>query len=169
MTRFRQCFGVFVCLGLAALASVGGCGGGNGKPSEPLPCASGALLHVLLSPNVAAMTAPTFSICRNATCYAWTPAALLPASGSGGTTESVAAPEQILASLYRNSDGTITLDVEWHVSNETLLADGDHYTIRLADGSGAPAIVLDGIATYTRTTSTGLDSGAACVQAKLSA
>jgi hypothetical protein len=115
------------------------------------------------------MTAPTFSICRNASCYAWTPAALLPATGSGGTTESITAPEQILASFYRNSDGTITLDVEWHVSDETQLADGDHYTITLANGSGTPATVLDRIATYTRTTSTGLDSGAACVEAKLSA
>ena len=165
MTRSRQCR--LLGFALAALVTVGACGGKDGKPSEPLPCASGALLHVQLSPTVATMTAPTFSICRNNTCYPWAPAAA-PKLGDG-TTESITDQAQILGTFWRNSDGTVTLDVEWRTGDETQLADGDHYVITLANGSGAPATVLDEIATYARTTSTGLDSGAACVEAKLSA
>ena len=166
MTRSRQCR--LLGFALAALATVGACGGKDGKPSEPLPCASGALLHVLLSPTVATMTAPTFSICRNDTCYPWAPGPL-PTSGSGGPPSEYIDQSLVFATLWRYSDGSVTLDVEWRVSDETQLVDGDHYRITLADGSGAPAPVLNGIATYVRTTSTGLDSGAACVEAKLSA
>jgi hypothetical protein len=115
------------------------------------------------------MTAPTFSICRNDTCYPWTPSAL-PTSGSGGPpSEYITDQALVFATLWRYSDGSVTLEIEWRVSDETQLVDGDHYVITLANGSGAPVTVLDGTATYARTTSTGLDSGAACVQAKLSA
>jgi hypothetical protein len=167
MTRSRQCSWGFFAFVLAALVSVGACGGKDSKPSEPLPCASGALLHVLLSPTVATMTAPTFSICRNDICYPWAPAAL--SKLDDGTMESITDQAQIFGTFWLNSDGTVTLDVEWRVSDETQLVDGDHYLITLADGSGARVPVLNGIATYVRTTSTGLDSGAACVEAKLSA
>jgi hypothetical protein len=114
------------------------------------------------------MTAPTFSVCRNEICSPWTPSAL-PTSGSGGTSEYL--PEQpfVFATLWRYSDGSVTLDVEWRVLDPADLHDGDHYAITLANGSGAQVPVLDGIATYVPTTSTGLDSGAACVEAKLSA
>jgi hypothetical protein len=164
MTRFRQCLWGFA---VAVLASVGACGGKDGKPSV-LPCVSGALLHAQLSPTVASMTAPAFSVCRNDTCYPWTPSPL-PKSGSGGTSEYITDKALVLATLWRNSDGSVTLDVEWRVSDPADLHDGDRYAITLANGSGAPVPVFDGIATYVSTTSTGLDSGAACVEAKLSA
>ena len=167
MTRSRQRSWVFV---LAVLASVGACGGKDGKSSQPLPCASGALLHVQLSPTVASMTAPTFSVCRNETCYPWTPAPLPPSGRDGdGTSGYITDQASVFATLWHYADGSVTLEIEWRVSDQAELRDGDHYVITLANGSGAPAIVLDGIATYARTTSTGLDSGAACMEAKLSA
>ena len=164
MTRSRQCLWGFA---LGVLAGVGACGGKDGKPIEPLPCASGALLHVLLSPTVATMTAPTFSICRNNTCYPWAPGAL--SKLDDGTTQSITDQAQILGTFWRYSDGTVTLDIEWRMSDVTQLADGDLYVITLADGASTPVVVLDKTAVYTSTTSTGLDSGAACMEAKLSA
>jgi len=167
MTRSGQLRLLLVAL--AALVGIGACGGKDSSPGTPAPCFSGALLHVLLSPTVASMTAPTFSICRNDTCYPWAPAAL-PASGAGGPpTESITNQAQILGTLWRYTDGTVTLDVEWRTSDASQLADGDHYEITLADGTDTPVVVLDKTAIYTPTTSSGLDSGAACLEAKLSA
>jgi hypothetical protein len=83
--------------------------------------------------------------------------------------QSITDQAQIFGTFWRYSDGTVTLDIEWRMSDETQLVNGDRYVITLANGSGAPTTVLDGTATYARTTSTGLDSGAACVEAKLSA
>jgi hypothetical protein len=168
MTRSQQCLCSLGCLALAALAGVGACGGKDGKPSEPLPCASGALLHVQLSRTVASMTAPTFSICRNDTCYPWAPAPLSKLD-DGTMLQPITNKAQIFGTFWLYSDGSVTIEIEWRVIDESDLHDGDHYVITLANGSGAPATVLDGIATYARTTSTGLDSGVACVEAKLSA
>jgi hypothetical protein len=83
--------------------------------------------------------------------------------------QSITDQAQILGTFWRNSDGTVTLDIEWRMSDVTQLADGDLYEITLADGASTPVVVLDKTAVYTSTTSTGLDSGAACVEAKLSA
>lgn len=152
----------------AALVSFGACGGKEGR-STPASCFSGALLKTQLSANVATMARPTFSICRNeTTCYAWAPSAL-PVSGSGGTSEYVTDKASVFATLWRDSQGSVTLDVEWRTNDPSELRDGDHYVVTLAEGAGAPTTVFDKTALYSRITSTGLDSGTACLQAKLSA
>lgn len=167
MTRTRQWW--FRALAMAALAGTGACGGTEGASNVPA-CFPGALLHAQLSPNVATMSQPTFSLCRNdVACYAWTPAPL-PKTGSGGDSEYVAVPAvspfSILATLWRNKDGSVTLDVEWRTADASLLANGDHYVVTLADGAGTPVPIFDKTAVYESATS---DNGAVCLEAKLSA
>lgn len=158
---------VLVCLATLAPVLAAGCGG-----SEPAnvcalaTCSSGASLQVALAPSVAALTQPKFTVCRNEVCHDWLPAPLPPA-GSGGTTETMANDAAITGTFWRNSDGTVSLDIEWTINDESQLVDGDHYVVRLADGAGAATTILDKTATYTRRAALA-DCGPVCLQATLS-
>ena len=74
----------------------------------------------------------------------------------------------ITGTLWRNSDSSITLDIEWNIADESQLVDGDHYVVTIADGAGLATTVLDKIATYVRSAPSAVDSGPTCAQATLS-
>jgi len=117
--------------------------------------------------SVGAMAQPTVSVCRNSECYtsAFPP---LP-SGSGGSPQvAMSSTADITGTLWRNSDSSITLDIEWDIPDESQLVDGDHYVVTIADGAGVATTVLDKIATYARSAPGAADSGPTCVQATLS-
>lgn len=161
----------FVRLGLALLALVlaGACG--DSKPVDVCAlasCSSGASLQVLLASSVASLTQPKITVCRNDVCFDWSPAPLSP-TVTGGTTEAIPSAAAITGTFWRNSDGTVTLDVEWIINDESQLVDGDHYVVRLADGAGTPTTLLDKTATYTQSAPGGADCGPVCLQVKLSA
>jgi hypothetical protein len=159
-----------VCLALLAPALAGACGGSKAPDVCALAsCTSGASLQISLSSSVAAMTQPKFTVCRNdVACYDWLPGPL-PSTGSGGTVEAISTVADITGTFWRNSDGTVTLDIEWAIADESQLVDGDHYVVTLADGTGAPTTVLDKLATYVRNAPGGADCGPVCLQVTLSA
>jgi hypothetical protein len=74
----------------------------------------------------------------------------------------------ITGTLWRNSDSSITLDIEWDIADQSLLVDGDHYVVTIADGAGVATTVLDKTATYARSAPGAADSGPICLQATLS-
>ena len=130
-------------------------------------CTSGASLQMSLSPSVVSMTQPKITVCRNDVCYVWSPAPL-PAK-TGGSTEAITPEAAITGTFWHNSDGTVSLDVEWAMGDESQLIDGDHYVVKLADGAGAATTVLDQPATYVRYASGGVDCGPVCLQVTLRA
>jgi hypothetical protein len=74
----------------------------------------------------------------------------------------------ITGTLWHNLDGTITLDIEWNIVDESQLVDGDQYVVTIADGAGPATTVLDKTATYVRSAPGVADSGPTCLQATLS-
>jgi hypothetical protein len=113
-------------------------------------------------------TQPKITVCRNDVCYIWSPAPLLPTQ-TGGSTEAITPDAAITGTFWHNSDGTVSLDVEWSINDESQLIDGDHYVVKLADGAGAATTVLDRLATYVRSAPGGADCGPVCLQVKLTA
>jgi hypothetical protein len=158
----------FAILWVALLASVlaGACGGMGVKNGSPAPCTSGALLDISLASSVGAMVLPTVSVCRNIVCYtsAFPP---VPAIPDRGTIQAMSDVAAITGTLWRNSDSSITLDIEWRIDDESQLADGDHYVVTIADGAGVATTVLDTTATYARSAPGAVDSGPVCLQATL--
>ena len=160
----------FVLMGLALLAPAlaGACG--DSKPVDVCAlasCSSGASLQISLSASVASMTQPKITVCRNDVCFDWSPAPLSP-TVSGGTTEGITSAAAIIGTFWRNSDGTVSLDIEWTINDESQLVAGDHYVVKLADGAGTPTTILDKTATYTRSAPGGADCGPVCLQTTLS-
>ena len=157
-----------VLMGLAMLAPLlaGACGGSGDKSGPPAPCTSGAWLHIPLDPGVVAMTQPKIRACRNDECHDWAPAPL-PSTGSQGDNESFPDAVWITAQFWHNSDGSVTLDIQWTILDESQLQDGDHYVVTLANGTGTASTVLDQIATYVRSAPGEADSGPTCLQATL--
>jgi hypothetical protein len=151
-------------LSVALLAPVlaGACGGLAAK-SAPVPCTSGVWLHIPLDLKVGAMAEPNVSVCRNSECTT----SVFPPLPSGWP-QAMSTTADITGTLSRNSDGTITLDIEWNIADESQLVDGDHYVVTIADGAGLATTVLDRIATYSRSASGPADSGPTCLQAILS-
>jgi hypothetical protein len=94
------------------------------------------------------------------------PAPLSPTQ-TGGSTEAITPDAAITRTFWHNSDGTVSLDVEWSINDESQLIDGDHYVVKLADGAGAATPVLDSLATYVRNAPGGADCGPVCLQVKL--
>ena len=128
-------------------------------------CTSGASLQMSLSPSVASMTQPKITVCRNDVCYVWSPAPL--PMQTGGSTEAITPDAAITGIFWHNSDGTVSLDVEWAIGDESQLVDGDHYVVKLADGAGTATTVLDKTATYVRNAPGGADCGPICLQVTL--
>jgi len=154
-------------IGLAVLAPLFFVACGGSKATTKTPCSSGAWLHIPLDSSVAAMTQPTITVCRNGACYPWAPQPL-PTTGSGGTEEAIPAgttTDSIKGTFWRNADGTVTLDIEWWVTDPTVLVDGDRYQVTLADGTDPATTILDKSATYA---ASGPSGGPTCPQATLS-
>ena len=112
------------------------------------------------------MAQPKITVCRNDVCYVWSPAPLSP-SVTGGSTEAITTEAALTGTFWHNSNGTVTLDIEWTINDESQLADGDHYVVTLADGAGAATTVLDQTATYVRNAPGGVDCGPVCLQVTL--
>jgi len=164
--RLRDRF-VLVCFATLAPVLAAACGGSERANVCVLAtCSSGASLQVSLASSVAALTQPKITVCRNDVCYDWLPAPLSPTI-SGGTTEGISNAAAITGTFWRNSDGTVSLDIEWTINDESQLVDGDHYVVKLADGAGVATTILDKTATYTRRAALG-DCGPVCLQATLS-
>lgn len=113
------------------------------------------------------MTQPKITVCRKDVCYDWLPTPLS-STEAGGSTEVISNVADITATLWRNSDGSVTLDIEWRVDDESQLQNGDHYVVKLADGAGTPTTYLDMTASYQESTPSGPDCGPVCLQASLS-
>jgi len=159
----------FVLIGLAmlALALAGACGDSSPKADLPTPCTPGAWLHISLSSAVASMAQPKVTVCRNSSCFT-SIFQQLPSSGSGGTPEqSMSDTAAITGTLWRNLDGSVSLDIEWRIDDQSLLVDGDHYVVTLADGAGVATAVLDKTATYVMSAPGVADAGPICLQATL--
>ena len=158
----------YVVACLASLASVlaGACGGSGNKSDTPLPCTSGAWLHMVLAPSVATMAQPKITACRNDECYDWAPAPMPSARGDGAWGNF---PDAVWITGYfwHNSDGSYALDIQWMSVDESQLQDGDHYVVKLANGTGVATTLLDRTATYVRSASGVADSGPICLQATL--
>ena len=117
---------------------------------------------------MATIVQPKIKVCRNeVTCYLWSPAPLNP-NKTGGSIEAISQDAAITGTFWHNSDGTVSLDIEWTINDESQLVDGDHYIVTLADGSSVPTTVLDKTATYVRNAPGGADCGPVCLQATLS-
>jgi hypothetical protein len=154
---------VLVCLAMLA----GACGDSSPKSDAPTPCTSGAWLHIALSSTVATMAQPTVTVCRNSVCYT-SVFQQLPSTGSGGTPEqAMADAAAITGTLWRSSDGSVSLDIEWRIDDQSLLVDGDHYVVTLADGAGAASAVLDKTASYAMSAPGVADAGPVCLQTTL--
>jgi hypothetical protein len=161
----------FVLAGLATLATALACACGDSKHVDVCAlasCTSGASLQISLSPSVASMTQPKITVCRNAGCYVWSPAPLSPTK-TGGSTETIAADAAITGTFWHNSDGSVSIDIEWTISDESQLVDGDRYVVALAEGAGAATTVLDKPATYLSNAAGGADCGPVCLQVTLKA
>ena len=161
---------ILLCLAMLAPVLAGACGGSKQVDVCALAsCTSGASLQVSLPSSVATIIQPKIKICRNeVTCFLWSPAPLDPTK-TGGSTEAISPDAVITGTFWRNSDGTVSLDIEWTINDESQLVDGDHYVVTLADGASVPTTVLDKTATYVRSAPSGADCGPVCLQARLSA
>jgi len=157
---------VIICLTVLAPVLAGACGDSAVKNNSPEPCTSGAWLHIPLDPSVVTMAEPKVSVCRNGECHDWDPMPLR-STGSNGDYESFPSAAWIIGTFWHNSDGSVTLDVQWSVVDESQLQDGDHYVVTLADGNGVLSTVLDQIAVYARSAPGPADSGPTCLQATL--
>jgi len=145
----------------------GGCGDSSPKSQPPAPCTSGAWLHISLSSTVATLAQPTVTVCRNSVCYT-SVFQQLPSIGSGGTPEqAMSDTAAITGTLWRKSDGSVSLDIEWRIDDQSQLVDGDHYVVTLADGAGTATAVLDKTATYVMSAPGVADAGPICMQATL--
>ena len=161
---------VLLCLAMLVPVFAGACGDSKHVDVCALAsCTSGASLQVSLTSSVATLTQPKITVCRNeVTCYLWSPTPLDPMK-TGGDIEAISPDAAVTGTFWHNSDGTVSLDIEWAISDESLLVDGDHYVVTLADGAGAPITILDKTATYARTAPGGADCGPVCLQVTLSA
>jgi hypothetical protein len=113
------------------------------------------------------MVQPTVTVCRNSVCYT-SVFQQLPTSGVGGTPEQAMSDvAAITGALWRSSDGSIALDIEWRIDDQSQLVDGDHYVVTLADGPGVATAVLDKTATYVMSAPGVADAGPICLQATL--
>jgi len=158
---------VLMCFAILAPLLAGACGGSGPRSDTPAPCTSGVWLHVPLAPSTAAMAAPTVQICRNVTlCYTST-FPPLPSRVNDGFTQNMSDTVPITGTLWLNSDGSITLDIDWTFGDPSLLQDGDHYVVTLANGTGIATTVLDKTATYQMSAAGIADSGPTCLQATL--
>lgn len=166
MTHLGRDRFAILCVALLAPVLAGACGGMGAKNGSTAPCTSGAWLHMLLDSSVAAMAQPTVSVCRNGGCYT----SAFPALPivSGGWAQAMSTTADITGTLWRNSDGSITLDIEWNTLDKSQLVDGDRYVVTLADGAGPATPELDQTATYVTSGSGAADGAPTCLQAKLS-
>jgi hypothetical protein len=155
-----------MCLAMLAPVLASACGDSSPKTQAPEPCTSGALMHIPLQSNVVAMTQPTVTVCRNSVCYT-SVFPQLPSTGSSGNVQAMSDTAAITGTLWRNLDGTVTLDIEWRIDDQSQLVDGDHYVVTLANGAGAATAVLDKTATYAMSAPGVADAGPVCLQAKL--
>ena len=163
----RDRFAVF-CVALFAPVLAGACGGMAVKSGTPAPCTSGVLMHIPLGSSTAAMAAPTVKVCRNGSeCYTSTFLPLPSTVNNGPPTQAMSDTVPITGTLWLNSDSSITIDIEWDFADQSLLVDGDHYVVTIADGAGVATTVLDKIAAYVRGAPGAADSGPTCVQATL--
>jgi hypothetical protein len=110
-------------------------------------CSSGAWLHIPLATTASGLAGMSVSVCRNSECYSASLPALLPADSTGA---SVFFPATTLVggNLWQQVDGSVVLDLEWHVDGTSLVADGDHYVVSLTSAIGASTPVLDKTAVY---------------------
>ena len=164
--RFRRFRFVFACLVSLAPVLAGACGGSGAKSDTPLPCTSGAWLHIVLDPSVATMAQPKITACRNDACYDWAPAPL-PSARADGAWGTFPDAVWITGYFWHNADGSNTLDIQWTIIDESQLQDGDHYVVKLANGTGVATTLLDQTATYVRSSPGVADSGPTCMQATL--
>jgi hypothetical protein len=90
----------------------------------------------------------------NPTSFADLPAQTAPAPATP--------PISAAAWLSPRAAGGVSLEVRWSVWDQTLVQNGDRYTVTVTDANGAPQATLDKMATYGNTYPNGEDCGPTC-------
>jgi hypothetical protein len=156
----KTAFLTVVAISMAASAAGFGCGSqaiqGNqqNQGCSVVGCLPNADINLPLPDG--ADQGSQIMVCHNSACVTGAvPAA--PATANEGTTISwspAAADPQ--ATVWRNTDGTIRVEVQWY--DVTTTTDGDSYSVTVTDASGATSASTTKVATYT----TSMPNGDGC-------
>jgi hypothetical protein len=144
----RLVHGFALLLAAAPLALGLACGGSDKCVQSK--CISGAWLHVPLATTASGLAGMSVSVCRNAECYSASLPALLPADSTGASVF-FPATTTVGGNLWQQVDGSVVLDLEWHVDDASQTVDGDRYVVTLTSAIGVATTVLDKTAAYQAT------------------
>jgi hypothetical protein len=119
----------------------------NSKTCTTAGCSSGALMQLAFAAGASSLPGNTVNVCRNAECHsAVLPA--LPDVGGAGAVIVFADTTAVMGTMWLASAQSLGMDLEWHVDDASLLANGDHYTVSLGSDPSTATVLLDKTATY---------------------
>ncbi|HJX51591.1 MAG TPA: hypothetical protein VJ801_02385 [Polyangia bacterium] len=153
------------------LWNASGCGG---QICGAMGCASGANI-TLAVPGADWATTRTWrvQVCRNSTCFSFTPDQLPAAVPPAGTFfyltgDPSFAPDVFPSVSVAVSTGLLHIQwvIVWNGSDNTIV-NGDRYTVAVTDAGGNLIAAIDRAVNYTRVAPNGESCGPVCQQARI--
>lgn len=157
-----------VVLGASLLAtSFLACGdNSNSNACGTNGCSNGAWLHIPMTLSASALLNQSVTVCRNSECYtAALPA--VPGSDTAGAVVDFTDATMVVGTIWQETNLTTGIDIEWRVSDASVLQNGDHYVVTLVSASGASTTLLDKTATYQTIAPNGASCPPVCTYEEL--
>jgi hypothetical protein len=130
-------------------------------------CASGASIWLGLSQPASTLPQSVVTLCRNGVCFS----APLPMPSTyiqTGTTIPFDLTSPARGSLWRLEGEVYELELHWYVHDNSILHDGDDYTVTVVDGDGQTTATLEQTVSYQKNEPNGT-CGPTCLDATIDA